>query len=113
MPKELVPGQSISRVLSSDDDDGLETLVVAHGGHQGSELDLTRAGTVDERPQGAARLKSVVVGVLWSCRGVGRGGPQRWLRPARQIVESRFAISVIRVEGDVRVLAVGRHGARR
>ena len=51
--EELVHLVEHLTVLSGDDDDRIETLVVAHGGHQGGELDRLRAGAVDEHdPQG-------------------------------------------------------------
>ena len=71
--EELVHLVEHLTVLSGDDDDGGEALVVTHGCHQGGELDRLRAGAVDEHdPQGAARLRGVGChGFSWSCVGVG------------------------------------------
>lgn len=75
-------------VLSGDDHDRVEALVVAHGGHQGSKLDRLRAGAVDEHdPKGAARWGGVCChefscsGALGRERAEPTGGPARWWLP--------------------------------
>ena len=63
--EELVHLVEHLTVLPGDDDDRIETLVVAHGGHQGGELDRLWAGAVNEHDsQGATRLRGV------GCHGV-------------------------------------------
>ena len=73
-PEELVDLVEHLAVLSGDDDDGVEALVVAHGRYQGGELDRLRAGAVDEHdPQGPARWRGVCRHGF-SCSGVSESG---------------------------------------